>query len=246
LVQRDGRAGAGGQSTTFEDFAISVPTQKLFEYPGEVPDETLTGGGFFETVRLIKCSGFEMNIKSLGSVVGLCLALGFVMPGSARADIIYDYTLVDGTYSSGNITGTLTVDGTTNTVTNVDLTTTGKYNFHFNIVSLQFLNSGFWIVSTRDVLNSASLEFALDSPASLFSGQATLNHTGPDAGRIFPTNCVALSCSDGNPLGGTFTLSSTTISAVPEPSTWAMLILGFVGVGFVASRRKKQNTPSVA
>ena len=31
---------------------------------------------------------------------------------------------------------------------------------------------------------------------------------------------------------------SATISAVPEPSTWAMMILGFVGVGFLAYRRR--------
>ena len=29
-------------------------------------------------------------------------------------------------------------------------------------------------------------------------------------------------------------------SAVPEPSTWAMMILGFMGVGFMAYRRKSQ------
>jgi hypothetical protein len=29
-------------------------------------------------------------------------------------------------------------------------------------------------------------------------------------------------------------------SAVPEPSTWAMIILGFVGLGFVAHRRKSK------
>jgi PEP-CTERM motif len=28
------------------------------------------------------------------------------------------------------------------------------------------------------------------------------------------------------------------VEAVPEPSTWAMMILGFLGVGFVAYRRK--------
>ena len=32
-------------------------------------------------------------------------------------------------------------------------------------------------------------------------------------------------------------------SAVPEPSTWAMMILGFFGVGFMAYRRK-QNGPA--
>ncbi len=37
---------------------------------------------------------------------------------------------------------------------------------------------------------------------------------------------------------------SFTISAVPEPSTWAMMILGFFGVGFMAYRRKK-NGPAL-
>ena len=31
-------------------------------------------------------------------------------------------------------------------------------------------------------------------------------------------------------------------SAVPEPSTWAMMILGFMGVGFVAYRRKNNHS----
>jgi hypothetical protein len=29
-----------------------------------------------------------------------------------------------------------------------------------------------------------------------------------------------------------------TVAAVPEPSTWAMMVLGFVGVGFLAYRRR--------
>jgi hypothetical protein len=163
------------------------------------------------------------------------------MPGSASADIIYDYTLIDGTYSSGIITGTLTVDGTTKTVTNVDFTTTRTFDYHFNIIAQQFPNSGFWIVSTKDIPNDAYLELALDSTVSLFFGQTTLNHTGTDAGRIFPTDCIELSCSAGNPLGGTFTLSATTISAVPEPATRAMLILGSSASGswLVAAKSRR-------
>lgn len=34
------------------------------------------------------------------------------------------------------------------------------------------------------------------------------------------------------------TFSVTVTSAVPEPSTWAMLILGFAGVGYLAYRRR--------
>jgi hypothetical protein len=37
-------------------------------------------------------------------------------------------------------------------------------------------------------------------------------------------------------------IDNITISAVPEPSTWAMMILGFFGVGFAAYRRKSKLT----
>jgi hypothetical protein len=33
-------------------------------------------------------------------------------------------------------------------------------------------------------------------------------------------------------------IGEVSISAVPEPSTWAMMVLGFLGVGFMAYRRK--------
>jgi hypothetical protein len=38
---------------------------------------------------------------------------------------------------------------------------------------------------------------------------------------------------------GTFTVATPVVAAVPEPSTWAMMILGFCGLGFMAYRRKQ-------
>ena len=38
----------------------------------------------------------------------------------------------------------------------------------------------------------------------------------------------------------------TSVAAVPEPATWAMMILGFAGVGFVAYRRKSKSAPMAA
>jgi hypothetical protein len=32
----------------------------------------------------------------------------------------------------------------------------------------------------------------------------------------------------------------STVDAVPEPATWAMMLLGFAGVGFMAYRRKSK------
>ena len=42
------------------------------------------------------------------------------------------------------------------------------------------------------------------------------------------------------------TAFTATISAVPEPSTWAMMMLGFLGVGFMAYRRKERAASSIA
>jgi hypothetical protein len=58
----------------------------------------------------------------------------------------------------------------------------------------------------------------------------------PISGEVFvpfgadPTNTI---CPNG--CIGVFT---DTVATVPEPSTWAMMILGFAGVGFMAYRRK--------
>jgi PEP-CTERM motif len=35
-----------------------------------------------------------------------------------------------------------------------------------------------------------------------------------------------------------FSQSGETVAAVSEPSTWAMMLLGFAGIGFIAYRRK--------
>ena len=51
-------------------------------------------------------------------------------------------------------------------------------------------------------------------------GGTTFNPTGDDAGAYDSISAIA--------------------SAVPEPSTWAMMILGFAGVGLMAYRRRNQ------
>jgi hypothetical protein len=48
--------------------------------------------------------------------------------------------------------------------------------------------------------------------------------------------------------GLTFEFSENVgnVSAVPEPSTWAMMILGFCGIGFMAYRRKDRGAMRLA
>jgi hypothetical protein len=41
-------------------------------------------------------------------------------------------------------------------------------------------------------------------------------------------------------------LTADAVAAVPELSTWAMMILGLMGVGFMAYRRRNQNAALAA
>jgi hypothetical protein len=47
------------------------------------------------------------------------------------------------------------------------------------------------------------------------------------------TYTVPLGLNDSGQIVGIY------VNAVPEPSTWAMMILGFCGLGFMAYRRKQ-------
>jgi hypothetical protein len=57
----------------------------------------------------------------------------------------------------------------------------------------------------------------------------------PDVSGIYTFDLKLLS-SDNQLLGDV----SIQVNAIPEPSTWAMLILGFAGIGFMAYRRKSR------
>jgi hypothetical protein len=80
-------------------------------------------------------------------------------------------------------------------------------------------------------------------------------------GLFIGDNCNSISCTVGGgdtaffqvSTGSAAVATATTIffnqtggatlaPAVPEPSTWAMMILGFAGIGFMAYRRKSKPT----
>jgi hypothetical protein len=57
---------------------------------------------------------------------------------------------------------------------------------------------------------------------------------------------TALTFTGAGNFTGTMTPVTTDVSAVPEPSAWAMMILGFAGIGFMAYRRKSKPALMVA
>jgi hypothetical protein len=81
-------------------------------------------------------------------------------------------------------------------------------------------------------------DFAIDNTFfnQVFTNQFTWTFTTPGVHSIY----VEADHFDGH-LSHTFTdTAELSVAAVPEPSTWAMMILGFAGIGFMACRRKSK------
>jgi hypothetical protein len=73
------------------------------------------------------------------------------------------------------------------------------------------------------------------------TGTFTLNAAGVTSQSII-SNVSFLFGTEKN----TFSVAADPITAVPEASTWAMMILGFAGVGFMAYRRRSNLSFRVA
>jgi hypothetical protein len=109
-------------------------------------------------------------------------------------------------------------------------------------VSFSARNSVSFFWGSLDTYNTISF-----SDGSSFTGAQIAAMTG-----LLATGCQTLTdCNRYFTFTGTnltgFSLASssnsfeiTNISAVPEPGTWAMMILGFLGVGFTAYRRNNK------
>jgi len=76
------------------------------------------------------------------------------------------------------------------------------------------------------------------SPTSQFSSWTSFSYSGPFVAGLntIDFNLVNYAQGSGNPSGLNVEFLA---SAVPEASTWAMMIMGFAGIGLLAYRRKR-------
>ena len=83
--------------------------------------------------------------------------------------------------------------------------------------------------------NESIINVALDQSTSADFLPATLTLLGPNEFTVYINGADPASLSTL-----VFDVTTGNVGAVPEPSTWARMILGFVGIGFMAYRRKSK------
>jgi PEP-CTERM motif len=192
------------------------------------------------------------KIKWVGFVL-VVIALAVLGAEGANASVTYDYTGNNFTFWSGpysasdRVTGSITLSSALgDNLLDVAVTPTA-FNYFDGVQHI-----------TKITANASEFKFSTDGSGHITAWEVSVfNGLGdPSGGTIESTSGILAPPSPpsfdqafqylnsstagtggtGNP--GTWTGPIT--SGVPEPSTWAMMILGFVGVGFMAYRRKNK------
>jgi PEP-CTERM motif len=166
----------------------------------------------------------------MAALSGVVMAISAVPAKALQVVTTYNYD-VNGLYTNlidPPFFGTLTVDATLQTVISASIDFGSPFGSFSDILSQQDSSGKYTLV-----LDNANWDFnlVLDTTASLFGGQAT---TIDGLSNFTTVGCRSPCAALGQPISG-----DLTIAAVPEPSTWAMMILGFLGIGTMTYRRRK-------
>ena len=163
---------------------------------------------------------------------------------SANADVVYSTTggsvsAVGDTISSPY--DIVTLGAVSGTITGVGTYTINTVSFEVGINATQANPFNSKVIYETFNLGFPSIAYALDVALNVaIDNQDTLTITG---GNIFYFGGYKIVLDDFSlgPKGvGVYAdgILTATVTAVPEPTTWAMMILGFLALGFVAHRRK--------
>jgi PEP-CTERM motif len=188
--------------------------------------------------------GGLMRIKSMAAA---CAALAVLFSTSASANIVYSVDLISGTTS---VVGQITTDGHTGTPLGQG-----------DIAGIDLVISNFAGSKTLTALNGVTVSGSdlTATSTGLFYNFSSSDNTSFffisnfGGGGLLCFNNSAFLCNAGSHSAVDVSIASTSsfilesgnleigvvgVAAVPEPSTWAMMIVGFAGIGFMAYRRK--------
>ena len=119
--------------------------------------------------------------------------------------------------------------------------TFNNLEFNINTVLNNGPNGGGATAVSFSVFDQSLIEFVFDNNGSnytLANGQNFFGFEGINGQSI---SSIFMTFYGGNGVDDVRQVRLDEVTAaVPEPSTWAMMILGFVGVGFLAYRRRGQ------
>jgi PEP-CTERM motif len=180
------------------------------------------------------------NSKLAALLIASLAAVGLAaQTGVAHADVMYDLALI----FDGNTIGSGSLSVSTPPLTGTNPAQISSY------YQVPKNGSGtltaFTVTIGLDTFNLTTENNNTDPLAQFTSGTLTdLTYAGLASNKdgdslMMTSGFVYFVTSTRTQEIGTFSAVLDVAPAVPEPSTWAMMILGFCGLGFVAHRQKR-------
>ena len=192
---------------------------------------------------------YSTGVDSSGNVLpGGSTDLNWVLSGASGSTVVLSLSATSNFGSGWHVDDTVGLPGSSwigATATNPTPPTPYTFTETFSLTGLNPATatiSGVWAISDTGTLSING--HVIDTESNTFFGGTTF--TLPDADLLSGSNTIAMTMTsdDGSDDGVRLLFRTATATqltgAVPEPSTWAMLILGFVGIGFMAYRRKSK------
>jgi PEP-CTERM motif len=167
--------------------------------------------------------------RGFGAIAALFLAAAPFQAAPACADVIFDFS------------GTCDLQGCSGIATGV-LTLADSYVFGADIKAAEFISFDY---SSSDVnlevtsADAPSLIGGLNANGSIHSRDELVVEAAPIIEAFVGVFEAAPADREHVDEGAMFTFTLVS-GAVPEPSTWAMLLLGFAGLGSAGYRRARQ------
>jgi hypothetical protein len=204
--------------------------------------------GALAAVFLTNVSAVKASVITFDSAVGtISLPLGTpFIDGAYQVDLVATSgtpnhadvgTLVCGPPCATNGTPALYSAGTSLKVSRSD---SGSFSLSSIDAATFFtaLNDSLSLQIVGTTISNSLVTATITRPAGGAESFNTFALTGFDNLESFEINNLT---SDASSLSSFFSVDNIVVaSSVPEPATWAMMLLGFAGVGFMAYRRKSK------
>jgi hypothetical protein len=204
--------------------AASAEAATVFtdNFNSDTPSLNSTGDAFFLSTSPSYNKPNEASIDIIGS--GPSGTSFDILPGNGY------YVDLDGSSGYGNkpLAGQLTYKGTF---------APGNYVLTFDLAGNQ---RGAGAQTTEVLAGTSSTTFALIPSSQGFTTE-TIDFTATATSNILQFDEIGPLPTLGSDQQGNLLDNVSVISAVPEPATWAMMILGFFGMAFAIRSNRRSN-----